>query len=85
MNELEYRVERARGDVSEAESKVREAQSNLKACLAKGQAELEKVRSDNARDYDRFKEELTRAQLKCGVERAWLKLNEENLAKGFTQ
>lgn len=84
MTEKEYAVERAKLDVRDAESRLREARSNLAEGYKKGASIIEQAKADQEREYGKLKEELERAVVALDKERAYLQHMEAELARGFS-
>ena len=76
MTEKQYKVERNKLDVREAESKLRQAQRNLDEGYKKLVADMECA-------YSNLKEELERAKIRLDVEKTCLEYAEAELARGF--
>lgn len=76
MTEKHYRVERSKLDVKDAESKMREAESNYDKGCKKAKFEMD-------RECIHLKEELERVRVKVGGESAYLKYAESELERGY--
>jgi hypothetical protein len=81
---LEYKVERARAHVRNAESRVRQAKRDLDHGYLQEQAKLDQAKHTMEREYARLKEELTRAESELQAERAYLRKAETELANPFS-
>jgi len=83
MNEKEYKVYRAKLEVSEAESRLRECQANLAQGYTNLEAKVIQAKAEMEREYTKLKEEVTRAQIRVDVEKGWQQAMEADLARGF--
>lgn len=83
MNEKQLRVARCRADLKDAESKVREAKSNLDQGYRKSLAVLEQAKATHEQEYARLKEEVVRAETNLSREKDYLSNAEADLARGF--
>lgn len=72
MTHREAKIERARCDVRQQESRVLEAEENLKHGQAKALAEYN-------REASKLKAELERAKIELEAEKAYLRSVEDNL------
>lgn len=83
MKEKEYNVARARHDVREAESKVRDAKRNLDEGYREELAKVEQAKASMEKTYSNLKEELERAQIELDREKDALKFAEAEMARGY--
>lgn len=83
MTEKEWKVYRAKLEVSEAESRLRECQANLAQGYTNLEAKVAQAKADMEKEYIKLKEEVTRAQLRVDVEKGYLQCMEAEQSRGF--
>lgn len=83
MTEKQYKVERAKLDTRDAESRLREAKQNLDEGYRRSQAQVEQAKAAMEKKYSRLKEELERAKNRCDMEKTYLQYVEAELSRGY--